>query len=217
MSKRVQICSIAPREFFIKRSYNWSGMRIPACGPTVPYTSIWLTDAVDEKIVHTSYKHEEAEHIPVTIPVEQIIADFFGAEQLRENGCFIPAGAEPTQAELKQARATRKAYLQGLVQQGDNAYARDPKAISEIPGEWKAAALELNAAKGRGWVFAAPEEVSDCPVCGETLKQGVALCKSCGAILDAEKAKKYGLVGEAEKPKRGRPAKKHEPEAVAAT
>src|SRR5258708_23483292 len=126
MSKRVQICNIAPREFFIKRSYNWSGMRIPACRPGMKYTNIWLEDAKDEKIVHTSYKHEDAEHIPVTIPVEQIIADFFGAEKLRENGCFIPAGDEPTQAELNQAKATRRTYLQSLVQQGDNAYARDP-------------------------------------------------------------------------------------------
>lgn len=215
MSKRVQICSIAPREFFIRRSYNWSGMRIPACKPGVAYTNLWIEDATDEKVVHTSFKHEDAEHIPVNVPVEQIVADFFGAEKLRENGCFIPAGEEPTKAELNQAKATRRTYLQSLVQQGDNAYARDPKSISEIPGEWKSAALELNAAKGRGWVFAAPEETFDCPVCAETLKAGVALCKSCGAILDAEKAAKYGLVGEAEKVKRGRPAK--QAEAVVAT
>lgn len=216
MSNRVQICSIAPKEFFIRRSYNWAGMRIPACttGGPLGYTSLWIEDGEDLKVVHTSYKHEDAEKIPVRIPVKEIVADFFGAEKLRENGCFIPAGAEPTQDELNQAKATRRAYLQSLVQQGDNQYARDPKSISEIPGEWKNAALELGAAKGRGWVFAAPEETFDCPVCAETLKAGVALCKSCGAILDAEKAAKYGLVGEAEKVKRGKPAKQ---EAVAAT
>jgi hypothetical protein len=213
----VQICSIAPREFFIRRSYNWAGMRIPACKPGTPYTNLWLEDAMDEKVVHTSYKHEDAEHIPVPIPVAQIVADFFGAEKLRENGCFIPAGEVPTQAELNQAKAARKAYLRMLVQQGDNVYARDPKLISEIPGEWKEAAIELKVTKGRGWVFDAPEESMDCPVCGETLKASVALCKSCGAILDAEKAAKYGLVGEGEKVKRGPGRPRKEVEAVAAT
>jgi transposase len=37
--------------------------------------------------------------------------------------------------------------------------------------------------------------MSDCPACGEKVKPGVAVCKHCGAILDAEKAAKHGLVG----------------------
>ena len=33
----------------------------------------------------------------------------------------------------------------------------------------------------------------ECPACGEKVKLAVAVCKHCGAILDAEKAAKHGL------------------------
>jgi hypothetical protein len=36
-------------------------------------------------------------------------------------------------------------------------------------------------------------ETAECPGCGERLKPGVAVCKSCGAILDREKAATLGL------------------------
>jgi hypothetical protein len=36
--------------------------------------------------------------------------------------------------------------------------------------------------------------MDDCPVCAEKIKPGVAVCRSCGAILDREKAAQYGLV-----------------------
>ncbi len=35
--------------------------------------------------------------------------------------------------------------------------------------------------------------MSDCPACGEKVKTGVAVCKHCHAILDAEKAAQHGL------------------------
>jgi hypothetical protein len=44
----------------------------------------------------------------------------------------------------------------------------------------------------REWTYQL-HETSDCPGCGERVKPGVAVCKSCGAILDREKAKALGL------------------------
>jgi hypothetical protein len=41
--------------------------------------------------------------------------------------------------------------------------------------------------------------LADCPVCAEKIKPGVAVCRSCGAILDREKAAQYGLVASEEK------------------
>ena len=35
--------------------------------------------------------------------------------------------------------------------------------------------------------------LADCPVCGEKVKSGVAVCKHCHAILNAEKAAQHGL------------------------
>jgi len=37
--------------------------------------------------------------------------------------------------------------------------------------------------------------MNECPACGEKVKPAVAVCKHCGAILDAEKAAKHGLGG----------------------
>ena len=55
---------------------------------------------------------------------------------------------------------------------------------------------ELRAAIGLGvereWAYV-PMRMNDCPACGEKVKQGVAVCKHCGAILDAEKAAQHGL------------------------
>jgi predicted nucleic acid-binding Zn ribbon protein len=41
--------------------------------------------------------------------------------------------------------------------------------------------------------------LADCPVCAEKIKPGVAVCKSCGAILDREKAAQFGLVAKDER------------------
>src|SRR5260370_12268277 len=59
-------------------------------------------------------------------------------------------------------------------------------------------ALERRAARQRGvekpWLYD-PKPLAECPVCAEKIKHGVAVCRSCGAILDREKAAQYGLVG----------------------
>lgn len=44
----------------------------------------------------------------------------------------------------------------------------------------------------REWAYV-PARLDDCPVCGEKIKQGVAVCKHCRAILDEDKAAKHGL------------------------
>jgi hypothetical protein len=38
-----------------------------------------------------------------------------------------------------------------------------------------------------------PKPIGEYPVCAEFIKPGAAVCKICGAILDAEKAAQYGL------------------------
>ena len=39
-----------------------------------------------------------------------------------------------------------------------------------------------------------PRETVECPGCGEKIKPNVAVCKTCGAILDRVKAATLGLV-----------------------
>jgi hypothetical protein len=57
--------------------------------------------------------------------------------------------------------------------------------------------VERRAARHLGlekeWLYQA-REMADCPGCGEKVRPGVAVCKTCGAILDREKAATLGLA-----------------------
>jgi hypothetical protein len=53
------------------------------------------------------------------------------------------------------------------------------------------AARELKLEKP--WLYD-PKPATECPACAERIKPGVAVCKSCGAILDKEKAAQFGLI-----------------------
>jgi hypothetical protein len=191
----VQICSICPEEIFLPgRTFNTAGYRIQACPPDKPFSSIVINDMIDEKKIYTEYDWTKAERIPIPIPVEQIIADYFSSEKLAQKGCFVlPAGEIPTEEHIRKAKFARLSWLQMLVQEGDKEYKRNGK-IDQIPDVCKRAVSELRI--NREWAFQAPGQMIDCPACGESLKAGVAICKSCGAILDREKAVAFGLVGE---------------------
>jgi hypothetical protein len=52
------------------------------------------------------------------------------------------------------------------------------------------AARELKVDKP--WLYD-PKPHAECPACAEKIKPGVAACRSCGAILDREKAARFGL------------------------
>lgn len=202
-TKSIKICSIAPEEFKIKRSYNWNGIVLPGCKKGQPYSSLVISDHTDLRVVAIDHWAEHSEKTPINIPAQQIVTDFFATENLLAKGAFVPAGDEPTAEEIATAHATRRSYLEKCVRDGDSEFSRAHR-VDDIPGEWKRACQELRVT--RDWAFAAPEPTFECPVCGEHLKMGVALCRSCGAILDKEKAAQYGLL-QSEPAKRGRPKK----------
>lgn len=189
----VQICSVSPEEIQLpRRTYTSEGWLIPACPKDKPFTSVVLTDMMDEKKIYTEYDYTKAERIPVPIPVAQIVADYFGNERLKQKGCFvIPVDAIPTEEQIREARAARVAWLQVLVAEGDREYSRT-KRTDGIPDFCRRAVKELGAA--REWAFVAPVQLVECPACSELVKEGVAVCKSCGAILNREKAALYGIV-----------------------
>lgn len=195
----VQICSISPEEIQLpRRTYTSTGWLIPACPRDKPFTSVVITDMMDEKKIYTEYDYRAAEVIPVPIPVAQIISDYFGNERLKQKGCFvISVDAIPSEQQLFDARAERTAWLQMLVAEGDKEYQRT-KRTDNIPLFCHRAVKELGAQ--REWAFQAPIQLAECPACGEMVKQGVAICKSCGAILNREKAALYGIVQEEEVP-----------------
>ena len=106
------------------------------------------------------------------------------------HGVFVAAGPEPTEAELADARRRLEEFQRRLVAAADLEWERtkNPMFITDLE---RRAARQLGLEKP--WLYD-PKPLAECPVCAEKIKHGVAVCRSCGAILDREKAAQYGLV-----------------------
>ena len=124
---------------------------------------------------------------PFTITAREIAEDLL--QDLHDHGIFVCAGARPTTEELSSATARRDAYYHRLIGEGDTLWARG-HSFREISDLHRRAAMALGVE--REWAYV-PMRMSECPACGEKVKTGVAVCKHCGAILDAEKAALHGL------------------------
>jgi hypothetical protein len=106
------------------------------------------------------------------------------------HGVFVAGGEAPTEAELADARRKLEEFQRRLVAAADLEWERshNPMFITDLE---RRAARELRLEKP--WLYD-PKPLADCPVCAEKIKPGVAVCRSCGAILDRDKAAQYGLV-----------------------
>ncbi len=111
------------------------------------------------------------------------------------HGVFVAAGELPTVGELAEARTRLDEFHRRLVAAADLEWERshNPMFITDLE---RRAARELRLEKP--WLYD-PKPLADCPVCAEKIKPGVAVCRSCGAILDREKAAQFGLVARDEK------------------
>jgi hypothetical protein len=105
------------------------------------------------------------------------------------HGVFVAASEVPTEAELAEARRRLEEFQRRLVAAADLEWERthNPMFITDLE---RRAARQLGLEKP--WLYD-PKPLAECPVCAEKIKHGVAVCKSCGAILDREKAAQYGL------------------------
>jgi hypothetical protein len=109
------------------------------------------------------------------------------------HGVFVAAGPEPTEAELADARTKLEVFHRRLVETADLEWERshNPMFITDLE---RRAARELKLEKP--WLYD-PKPLEECPACGERVKPGVAICRSCRAVLDREKAKQFGFAAEA--------------------
>ncbi len=82
------------------------------------------------------------------------------------------------------------AFYRRLVAAADREWERSHSYLF-INDVERRAALYLGVEKE--W-FYQPRETVECPGCGEKIKPGFAVCKTCGAILDRAKAAELGLV-----------------------
>lgn len=106
------------------------------------------------------------------------------------HGIFVAAGPEPTAEELTAARRRLHDFYTRLVAAADLEWERshNPMFITDLD---RRAARELKLDKP--WLYD-PKPQDECPACAEKIKHGVAVCRSCGAILDRAKAAQFGLV-----------------------
>lgn len=121
------------------------------------------------------------------------------------HGVFVAATPTPSAAELADARKKLQEFQRRLVAAADLEWERskNPMFITDLE---RRAARQLGLDKP--WLYD-PKPLIECPACGERIKPTAAVCRACRAILDPEKAAKYGLTvreaangGVAEKHKR---------------
>ncbi len=125
---------------------------------------------------------EIAEDLAREINADAGDASFFGV--------FVCAGDAPTAEELAAAHARLAGFYHRLVAQADQDWERTHNFLVITDVERRAARwLGLE----KEWSYE-PRPLVDCPACAEKLKPGVAVCKSCGAVLDPEKAARFGLA-----------------------
>jgi hypothetical protein len=105
-------------------------------------------------------------------------------------GVFVCAGDAPTEGELRSAQEKLDEFYRALVASADREWERSHSFLF-IHDLQRRAASKLGLEKE--WHYQA-RETEECPGCGERVKPGVAVCKSCHAILDRDKALVLGLM-----------------------
>jgi hypothetical protein len=105
-------------------------------------------------------------------------------------GVFVCAGSEPTAEELRVARERLDEFYRALVAAADREWERSHSFLFIHDLQRRAAA---NLGLEKEWYYRS-REMAECPGCGDRVKPGVAVCKSCGAVLDREKALALGIV-----------------------
>ena len=105
-------------------------------------------------------------------------------------GVFVCAGETPTEEELRGAQEKLDEFYRGLVAAADREWERSHSFLF-IHDLQRRAAARLGMEKE--WYYQA-RETEECPGCGDRVKPGVAVCKSCHAVLNREKALALGLI-----------------------
>jgi hypothetical protein len=175
----VAIASVSDQDWYISRTHGV--YHIPACAKGEAYALLLITARGD--VIDLG----DNRRFPFTITAREIADDLL--QDLHDHGIFVCAGPRPTSEELAAATERRDTYYHRLIGEGDTLWARG-HSFREISDLHRRAAMTLGVE--REWAYV-PVRMSECPACGEKVKTGVAICKHCHAILDAEKAAQHGL------------------------
>ena len=110
-------------------------------------------------------------------------------------------GNVPTEEDLRGARSRLEDFYRALVAAADREWERSHSFLF-IHDVQRRAAEHLGLRKE--WYYQS-RDTEECPGCGERVKPGVVVCKTCHAVLDRDKAQALGLVQPTAQPVSGAP------------
>ena len=186
-SLQVVIANITEQNYTAHRTYGTFQIAGRAAGEEYALTHVTPRTAVMD--------YGDKRLVPLAITAREIAEDLCrevnsDAGEKSFLGVFVCAGTIPTEDELRSARSRLDEFYRALVAAADREWERSHSFLFIHDAQRRAAGhLGLN----KEWYYQARETV-ECPGCGDRVKSGVAVCKSCGAILDREKALALGLA-----------------------
>ena len=184
------LCNITEQTWILHRTHGTFVVagRGPHVGDEVPYALTQIsarTGAIDLGDKRTLEFPISARDIAEDL-AREINAD--GGES-SYFGVFVCAGDEPEADELAEARERLALFYASLVNSADKQWERTHN-VNFISDLERRAARELRLEKD--WSYE-PAMRNECPACGERLKPNVAVCRTCGAVLNRERAAEFGL------------------------
>ena len=171
----------------LHRSYGT--YRVRGCESGEPYA---LT-RVEGRMAHMDLGDKRNVEVPISaVEIAQDLCREINSDSGEESffGVFVAAGEVPSNEELRRAREKLAAFYRRLVAGADREWERSHSYLF-INDVERRAAHYLGLEKD--WFYQAHDTV-ECPGCGEKIKPGVAVCRTCGAILDRGKAASLGLA-----------------------
>lgn len=181
------IVNLTEQDWTLHRSYGTYHVRGCAPGESYALTPVRGVRAVmdlgDKRTLEVPITAREvAQDLCREINADGGEDSFFGA--------FLAQGETPQDDEISEARRRLEVFYRSMVASADREWERSHSYLF-INDVQRRAARRLGLEKD--WFYQA-RETFDCPGCGEKVRAGVAVCKTCGAILDRAKASALGLA-----------------------
>jgi hypothetical protein len=143
----------------------------------VPYIT---NDPVHIDMFQMAHRHDSGRKLALDIVgVGQFHTE---SEDLTQWGVFIAEGPEPTETEIRKARAKLSRTYDRLIAEADNYWNQGPQAYNNVT-ELHRMAAKLRGQKDKPWARGVQEMLA-CNICGSSVSPAAALCPVCRNVLD---------------------------------